>query len=137
VLERLEGHYIRGYGDSQRPDAPIELLAGAVDAAEGYLAGDSESRHRLARVTRLIEGFETPYGMELLATVHWVAVSGGHDGSPPAGDAEAAIRMVHAWNPRKQQIFKPHHIRTAWNRLAEQGWIGTAPDSPGDEARLL
>jgi hypothetical protein len=25
------------------------------------------------RLSRLIEGFETPYGMELPASVHWVA----------------------------------------------------------------
>jgi O-acetyl-ADP-ribose deacetylase (regulator of RNase III) len=137
VLERLEGHYIRGYGDSQRPGAQIELLEGAVEAAEGYLAQDLESRRRLERVTQLIEGFETPYGMELLATVHWVAVAGGRDGSPPADDVEAAIRMVHAWNPRKQQIFKPHHVRTAWDRLTQRGWIGTIADSSADGTRLL
>lgn len=124
VLERLEGHYIRGYGDSQRPDAQIELLPGAVEAAATFVAQDTESRRRLDRVTQLIEGFETPYGMELLATVHWVGVSGGRDGTPPANDAEEAIRMVHAWNPRKQKIFKAHHVRTAWNRLDERGWLG-------------
>ena len=137
VLERLEGHYIRGYGDSQHPDAQIELLEGAVEAAEEYLAHDSGSRRRLDRVTQLIEGFETPYGMELLATVHWVGVSGGRDGSAPAADVEAAIRMVHAWNPRKQQIFKPHHVRTAWDRLIERGWLGAHEDSPNDGTRLL
>lgn len=138
VLERLEGHFIRGYGDSQRPDAEIELLPGATEAAEAYLDHDSESRRRLARVVALIEGFETPYGMELLATVHWVGVNGGRDGSPPARDVETAVAMVHAWNPRKQQIFKPHHVRKAWDRLTELGWLGEPSTYPAvDGSRLL
>ena len=57
VMERLEGHYIRGYGDSQRPDAEIVLLPGAVEAAGEFLETSSESRRRLARVTELIAGF--------------------------------------------------------------------------------
>lgn len=70
VLERLKGHFIRGYGDSQNKDAQIELLPGAVRAADDFLDQSSESRVRLRRVSELIEGFETPYEMELLATVH-------------------------------------------------------------------
>lgn len=123
VVEALEGHYIRGYGDSQRPGAEIELLSGAVEAAEAFLDKDSESRRRLARVAELIEGFETPYGMELLATVHWVAAHGGRDGSSPARNLNEAVEMVHAWNPRKQQIFKPRHVRKAWDRLDATGWL--------------
>jgi O-acetyl-ADP-ribose deacetylase (regulator of RNase III) len=129
VLEVLEGHYIRGYGDSQRRDAAIELLPGAVEAAEAYLANDSESRDRLSRVAELIEGFETPYGMELLATVHWVGVKGGRDSSPPARSADQAVAMVHAWNPRKRKIFKPQHVHRAWDRLGALGWLSGERDA--------
>lgn len=123
VLELMEGHFIRGYGDSQKPNAEIELLPGAVEEATSFLAGKSESLARLERVARLIEGFETPYGMELLATVHWVAHRGGPKSDAPASDAGAAIDQIHAWNPRKQQVFKPEHIRTAWSQLDEHGWM--------------
>lgn len=128
VLEVMEGHFIRGYGDSQKPDAEIELLPGAVDEANEFLAGDVDSQRRLARVAELIEGFETPYGMELLATVHWVAHHGApHNGSPAASD-EAAITQVHAWNPRKRNVFKPDHIRVAWAQLEAQGWMSAIPN---------
>ena len=30
------------------------------------------SQARFDRVSNLIEGFETPYGMELISSVHWV-----------------------------------------------------------------
>lgn len=123
VLEVMEGHFIRGYGDSQKPDAEIELLSGAVDEASMFLADKRDSLARLDQVADLIEGFETPYGMELLATVHWVAHYGGRQGEAPAVDMDAAIDVVHAWNPRKQNIFKPDHIRAAWMQLAQRGWM--------------
>jgi O-acetyl-ADP-ribose deacetylase (regulator of RNase III) len=129
VLETLEGHFIRGYGDSQRPEAEIELLPGAVDEADAFLAKDAESRGRLERVTTLIEGFETPYGMELLATVHWVAAHGGRHGEAPARTADEAVTVVHAWNPRKRQIFKPPHVGLAWDRLHRLAWL-EAPQEP-------
>lgn len=123
VLEVMEGHFIRGYGDSQKPDAEIELLPGAVDEASVFLADKRDSLARLEQVADLIEGFETPYGMELLATVHWVAHYGGRQGETPAADVDAAIDVVHAWNPRKQNIFKPDHIRAAWMQLTQRGWM--------------
>lgn len=130
VLELMEGHFIRGYGDSQKPQAEIELLPGAVEEATEFLADKSESLARLERVADLIEGFETPYGMELLATVHWVAHRGGPKSDTKAAGVAAAIGQVHAWNPRKQQVFKPDHIRTAWSHLTQQGWMGYAPCEP-------
>jgi hypothetical protein len=30
------------------------------------------TRERFDRVSELVEGFESPFGMELLATVHWL-----------------------------------------------------------------
>ncbi len=119
VLEMLEGHFIRGYGDSQKPDVEIELLPGAAEESERFLAGSENSISRLKRVADVIEGFETPYGMELLASVHWIAV---HQ-RPEATNADEAVKSVQEWNDRKRRMFKPDHIRIAWARLEEQGWL--------------
>jgi O-acetyl-ADP-ribose deacetylase (regulator of RNase III) len=118
VLERIEGHLIRGYGDSQKPDAEIGLLAGATEEANALLVSHQESQARLARVGELIEGFETPYGMELLSSVHWVAKHGDC-----VRGADDAIAAVHAWNDRKRRMFAADHIRVAWAELAKEGWI--------------
>ncbi|MDZ7621343.1 MAG: macro domain-containing protein [Candidatus Competibacteraceae bacterium] len=123
VLEVMEGHYIRGCGDSQKPDAEIDLLPGAVEEAADFLADRPESLSRLERITDLIEGFETPYGMELLASVHWTAHRGGPNQERPAGNPEEALAHIHAWNPRKQRVFKPEHIRTAWQQLDQKDWM--------------
>jgi O-acetyl-ADP-ribose deacetylase (regulator of RNase III) len=123
VLEVMEGHFVRGYSDSQKPEAEIELLPGAVDEADAFLADDADARARLARVAELIEGFETPYGMELLATVHWVAHHASPGSTAPARDANQAIQLVRQWSMRKQNTFQPDHVRVAWQHLQESGWI--------------
>jgi O-acetyl-ADP-ribose deacetylase (regulator of RNase III) len=121
VLERIEGHFIRGYGDSQKPDAEIGLLNGATRAADAFLVSHDSSRARLRRVAKLIEGFETPYGMELLSSVHWVATR-----SSEVRGADDAVRAVHAWNDRKKRIFSASHIRVAWQQLVDEGWVRPA-----------
>ncbi len=119
VLETLERHYTSGYGDSQKPDVEIELLNGAASEAELFLSGLAPEHERLARVNRLIAGFETPYGLELLASVHWLAV---HK-TPPSGNPDAAVNGISDWSDRKRRMFRPAHIEVAWDRLASEGWI--------------
>ncbi len=121
VLQAIEGHFTRGYGDSPKPDRDIELLPGAIEAADTFLAKqeESSSRDRLHKVAELIEGFETPYGMELLSSVHWVA----RHGDPPARSVESAVTAVHNWNDRKRQMFPHKHIAVSWRRLDEAGYL--------------
>lgn len=118
VLQRIEGHFISGYGDRSRK-ALIRLLPGAVEQADSFLTGDAESRQRLNRVAELIEGFETPYGMELLSSVHWVCMKE----DPPAPNAQAACDKIFNWNEHKRETFKQNHIFKAWDRLHEQKWL--------------
>ncbi|MGI8913186.1 MAG: type II toxin-antitoxin system antitoxin DNA ADP-ribosyl glycohydrolase DarG [Chloroflexota bacterium] len=118
VLQRMEGHYIRGYGDRSR-QAMICPLPDATEGAREFLGSAPEAAQPLKKVSQLIEGFETPYGMELLATVHWVA----QEDSLAASDASVAIAKVHAWSERKRKLLKPEHIRKAWQRLHDELWL--------------
>ena len=118
VLQKLEGHYIRGYGDRSR-EAQIYVLPDGEIAARNFLENAPDAIERLERVSNLINGFETPYGMELLATVHWVV----RENREAAEDSERAIELVREWNIRKSELFKPQHIRKAWQRLHEQSWF--------------
>jgi len=119
VLQAIEGHFTRGFGDSPKPDRDIELLPGAVEVANVAIDVNSESHRRLRKVGELIEGFETPYGMELLSSVHWVA----HHAEQPAKDEASAVAAVHGWNDRKRSMFQPAHIAVAWRRLAATHWL--------------
>ncbi len=118
ALEVLEGHFIRGYGDTQKPDVEIDLLPGANEKADLFLRQHPEAIENLDKVADLVDGFETPYGMELLSSVHWSAV---HDNE--ASDAESAVAAMAQWNDRKRRLFKPDHIWVAWDRLQAEGWI--------------
>lgn len=118
VLQRIEGHFIRGYGDRSGREA-IHLLPDADREAEVYLREHSDVRERIEQVARLIEGFETPYGLELLATVHWLT----RDNPEIATNPEAVVEGVHAWNERKQKTFRREHIEVALARLNDEGWV--------------
>lgn len=120
VLREVEGHLISGYADGgDAPDKPLALVPGAVEEAERYLVVHAATHERLDRTAALVEGFETPYGLELLATVHWVVTQEG--AKAPAQIAGA----VHGWNTRKRQ-FTPDQITLASERLQGQGWLSAA-----------
>jgi O-acetyl-ADP-ribose deacetylase (regulator of RNase III) len=117
VLTLVDGHYITGYGDGDdRPDRKIELVPEAVTHATEFLSDHPATEERFARVTNLIEGFETPYGMELLATVHWVMQQ------KQARTPDEAVGHIYRWNDRKR-MFSREHIRLAWETLVGQGWL--------------
>ena len=117
VLTHIEGHFITGYGDAEdRPDKQIQPKAEAMKAADAFLADHAAVRERFGRVAKLIEGFETPFGMELLSTVHWVATR------ESAGTVEQAIEKTYNWNDRKR-MFKEQHIQVAWDVLNRNGWL--------------
>ncbi|OYY65528.1 MAG: Appr-1-p processing protein [Burkholderiales bacterium 28-67-8] len=117
VLRAVEGHLIAGYADGgDAPDKPLSLVPGAVDEAKVFLEQHEISRTRFERVTRLVEGFESPYGLELLATVHWVMSREG------ALQHESVARHVYAWNQRKRQ-FTLRQLAIAEERLKSQNWL--------------
>ncbi len=120
VLHEIEGHLISGYADGgDAPDKQISLVPGAIDEAEHFLSEHSDTQQRFERVGQLVEGFETTFGLELLATVHWVMTESG------ARTLEKIKDATYAWNPRKRQ-FSPLQIELAADRLRTQGWIASA-----------
>lgn len=117
VLSVVEGHFISGYGDAEdNPDTPIELIGGVREVAGALIGSHPETRARFERVARLIDGFETPFGMELLATVHWVCAREG------AASSEEAIRRTYEWNERKRG-FSGEQIILARDVLRSQAWL--------------
>ena len=120
VLNAVEGHLVTGYGSGgDEPDKPLELVPGAVADAQRFLADKSPTRARLERVAKLADGFETPFGLELLSTVHWVAK---HDGALGFDDT---VARTYAWSERKRQ-FSERQIALALDRLTQEGWLDSA-----------
>lgn len=117
VLKAIEGHLVSGYADGgDAPDKQLKLVPQAFEDARRFLEGKDSTREHFARVTQLVEGFESPVGLELLATVHWVAK---HE---PVHSVNDLVTATHAWNERKRQ-FTPRQIELAATALETNGWI--------------
>ncbi|RZD78738.1 Appr-1-p processing protein [Streptomyces albidoflavus] len=124
-LQRMEGHLVRGYGDrSQRvlDFHPIKLIPGAVEAAEQWINehDDGSLKAAISRVLTLIDGFASPYGLELLCTTHWAAHNREEKEKFPS-----TVEAVQAWSRRKAETFTTHHIEVACKQLEASG-IGAA-----------
>ena len=117
VLILMEGHFISGYGDAEDiPERQINLLPDILPRAESFLENHPSTRNHFQKVVDLISGFETPFGMELLSTVHWVA------SREYAKTADEAVSKTYSWNDRKR-MFQERHIRLAWDILERKEWL--------------
>jgi hypothetical protein len=116
VLNAVEGYLLSGYADGgDKPDKQIKIIPGAEQDAAAFLAQEPRTAERIGRVVELAGGFETSFGMELLATVHWVATR-------EAETMPEIIKQTHAWGTHKQK-FSDRQIILAAERLAKKGWI--------------
>ena len=117
VLNAIEGIYVSGYGDGEdAPDKPLSIMPGAEEKALAVLTQYPETKVRLERVMKLVEGFESSFGLELLASVHWLAVK------EDANSTETVVQKMYAWNNRKRQ-FSHRQITLAVNILRKYGWL--------------
>lgn len=117
VLNETEGTLTAGYldgGDS--PTKKITLVPGALKDADDFLANEPLTVKQIVRVRQLVEGFETSFGLELLATVYWLLAQ-----DATISDADLLGR-VHDWDKSKVG-FELRHVQVARQRLVEAGWI--------------
>ncbi len=117
VLREIDGYFVSGYADGgDIPDRELALVPGADKDAGAFLANHRDTSNRFDRVAELVEGFETPFGLELLSTVHWVAKHGN------SHTAEGIVADVYAWAERKKQ-FSPRQLQLAVDVLTRKGWL--------------
>jgi len=116
VLNAIEGYFLSGYADGgSKPDKQIKIVPGADADANMYLEQRSTTNQRISKVSELVDGFETPFGMELLATVHWVAKN-------EATTLQGIIDCVYSWGEQKRK-FSPRQIEVALEQLTNHGWL--------------
>ncbi|OPY88470.1 MAG: RNase III inhibitor [Syntrophus sp. PtaU1.Bin208] len=117
VLLAIEGHYTSGYADGgDSPEKQLQLVPGAIADAADFLQCHPDTLARFKRVSDLVEGFESPFGLELLSTVHWVMKN------ESVCSLEAVVRHTYGWNDRKRQ-FTPRQISLAVDVLLRKAWI--------------
>ncbi len=116
VLHAVEGHLISGYADGgDAPDKQLFLVPGAIEDANAFLVQHHDTKTRFDRVSDLVKGFESPFGLELLSTVHWLLA---HD---KISSLDGLVERTYAWNDRKRK-FTTRQIGIAAAVLAKKGW---------------
>jgi uncharacterized protein YwgA len=121
VMNAIEGHLLLGYADGgDAPNKQIQIIPGAEKNADAFLKQHTETLTRIKRVSELVDGFETPFGMELLATVHWIAKN-------EATKQCDIVNRVHEWGTQKWK-FSRRQIKVAIERLGRKGWVYLYPD---------
>lgn len=117
VLNAIEGHFVSGYADGgDAPEKELQLVPGAADEAESFLEQHPDSRERFEKVSELVNGFESPFGLELLASVYWVVKQEN------VQTIDLAVQKIHQWNERKRQ-FTPRQIALAVKTLNDKNWF--------------
>lgn len=125
LLNTLDGSYL--HCPKRLADAgPLEQITvdyDRVPAVRAFVASEEGASYvaALDATEKLIDGFETPYLMELLSTVDWIQAENGEVMETPAivnrlatwpGGKEAARR--------KSKLFTPEMVAIARQRLQEQ-----------------
>lgn len=117
VLKAIEGHLVTGYADGgDSPIKQLKLVPGAPEDARRFLETKDSTREHFAKVADLVGGFETPFGLELFATVHWVVKHERPD------SFENLVERTYAWGDRKRQ-FTDRQIELAAKVLVEKSWL--------------
>jgi len=119
VLNAVEGHLLSGYSGyadgGDNPNKQISIIPGAEQDAKEFLLHETDTANRISQIAELVNGFETPFGMELLTTVHWVACE-------RARTMADIIDHTYEWGVHKRK-FSERQIVLATERLAGKGWI--------------
>lgn len=115
LIQDMEGTFLSGHGDGSAAVLSLEPISPTDRATEDladFHRGDRGPavREIVRRVMDRIDGCEGPYGLELLASAHWVV---RHES---AGDNVA--HRVRGWTKRKGRIFTDAHVGAAVNHLA-------------------
>lgn len=125
-ISHAEGHFIYGYGDgSSGSKATLTLDKSALSAAHELLDHDIEFQAVLDRFTRIVDGFEFPYGVELLSTVHYVV-----DSKPTPPTVDEIVSEIQSWSERKGRIFKREQASLAYDHLVRTQVLHAPSTSP-------
>ena len=121
LLNALDGSYLKS--DKRIPDCdPLDAIwfnDHQKSKVQAYLMSEAkEYMVAVEEAANLIEGFESPFGMELLSTVDWLIYKEGYQPSVDAIQQGLANWSAgERWAKRKSNLFKAEHIQYALDKL--------------------
>ena len=122
LLDTIDGSFIRSdkrIADTSPYDG-IQTIPERGRVVDEFIAGPQMAQYResLAQTVETFDGFQSPLGMELLTTVHWVMIN-----RKQLADASAVRRELRRWpgnasiGERKHRLMTEQLITAALDRL--------------------
>ena len=114
LLYVLNGYYLKGYEQKQsKPFESLELVAEKAPEVKAFIQTGltDEEKTRLKEVASFIEGFESPYGLELLATVDFLVEE--------RRTFDVTVISEQLWSERKKSLFPAQDITLALDHLKQ------------------
>lgn len=114
VLMHLNGVYLKGMEQNQaKPFEPLWLNYDKYSEVETYIKNttDFEQKQRLDDVLKLLQGFESTFSLELLATVDFVSTANR------SSSIHEVQKSIVSWSNRKANLFENKQIEIAYNHL--------------------
>lgn len=110
--------YISGYNGEERQ---VVVTPATFAASDDFLKVHGiDVSPLIQRLSLLVDSYESPYGMELLSSVHFLAVTQGITTQPEMSEA------LEAWNDHKRENFPRTAVTSTLARLAEDGFLSAA-----------
>lgn len=119
LLKYLNGYYLNFKHEDTKPSTNVVI--NNFDNVSSYIKSglDDKQKDRLKKIQELIEGFESPYGLELLATVDFI------NQQEKVKSEDEIINKIGEWTSRKKEIMKPYHIKVAHQRLKDNNYLNS------------
>lgn len=114
VLYSINGVYLKGLEQNQaKAFEPLLLNYERYNEVESFVKSklNAVQLDRLHSVLKLIQGFESTYALELLASIDFLRKK------ESVSSIEEAKAHIKKWNQRKANLFKPEHIELAYEHL--------------------
>ncbi len=119
VLNYLNGSYLMGYADmDRRPFEALNLLVDSEETIESYIKKDNQLNEIVTRTKALLQGFYSPFSLELLSTVDYIA----RECEEPT--VEFVKTELENWSQRKKSNFSDdYYIDISLQQLRAGGLI--------------
>lgn len=113
LLKYLNGYFLKFKADENKPGTVIQIQDYRLEEVKDYFDKNVTElqKSRIDKLLALIDGFESPYGLELLATTDFVMQQTN------TNDKIQIKNEIYNWTNRKKNLMKPSHIEVALERL--------------------
>lgn len=106
---------MKGFSEEEQMSHVTKAGYAAADDFLQINSKDFEAGNTITKLSHLIQGYESPYGLELLSTVHHLhAKENIHS-------IDAVVSAFHSWSELKKEKFSDSAIKNAYHRLSVDG----------------